>query len=184
MRTCKKCGATKPLDQFSLAAGRRRHECRDCYSARHKRYYVNRPKGYRERSRKAYYAKRRDWLKTPEGVIWRRAQNRTWNNANRQIVLNHYGARCACCGEGIERFLTVDHKHNDGNERRAIHGTGSAFYRHIIKNGFPSEFQILCFNCNLGRAMNGGTCPHKEGSTTRARARRAKRPEAPGPQTG
>jgi hypothetical protein len=31
----------------------------------------------------------------------------------------------------------------------------------IIKNNFPPEFQILCFNCNLGRSRSGGVCPHE-----------------------
>jgi hypothetical protein len=22
-------------------------------------------------------------------------------------------------------------------------------------------FQVLCFNCNIGRERNGGMCPHK-----------------------
>lgn len=31
----------------------------------------------------------------------------------------------------------------------------------IITAGFPPEYQIQCFNCNLGRARNGGVCPHQ-----------------------
>lgn len=30
----------------------------------------------------------------------------------------------------------------------------------IIAAGFPAEYQILCFNCNIGRSRNGGRCPH------------------------
>ncbi len=37
-----------------------------------------------------------------------------------------------------------------------------SLYRWIIKNNFPEEFQILCFNCNSGRHINGGICPHEE----------------------
>jgi hypothetical protein len=51
---------------------------------------------------------------------------------------------------------------------RQIHGTGNSFYMWLIRRGFPVGFQVLCFNCNIGRSMNGGICPHKEGSTTRA----------------
>ena len=27
---------------------------------------------------------------------------------------------------------------------------------------FRRRFQILCYNCNLGRSRNGGVCPHKQ----------------------
>jgi hypothetical protein len=33
---------------------------------------------------------------------------------------------------------------------------------HIIKSGFPNSFQILCYNCNNGKRMNRGVCPHQE----------------------
>jgi hypothetical protein len=29
-------------------------------------------------------------------------------------------------------------------------------------NGFPAGFQVLCFNCNQGRRLNHGVCPHVE----------------------
>jgi hypothetical protein len=31
----------------------------------------------------------------------------------------------------------------------------------IIRNGYPPDFEILCFNCNCGKAVNGGICPHE-----------------------
>lgn len=34
-------------------------------------------------------------------------------------------------------------------------------FRWIIENNFPEGFQVLCYNCNLGRAHCGGVCPHK-----------------------
>ena len=184
MRTCRKCGASKPLDQFPIAisaTGVRRHECHDCYKARHKDYYSADRKKYRNRSLETYYGKRREWLRTPEGVTWRRAQNKRQNQTNRLRVLETYGKECACCGESTLRFLTVDHVNGDGAAHRAVHRTGNSFYCWIIRNGFPADFQVLCFNCNIGRAMNGGICPHKDGSTTMAKASTAKRPEAPSP---
>lgn len=29
-------------------------------------------------------------------------------------------------------------------------------------------FQLLCYNCNLGRYHNGGTCPHKDQGSSAA----------------
>ena len=76
----------------------------------------------------------------------------------RKIVIDGYGGKCQCCNETIERFLTVDHPNNDGRKDR---GNMSRMYRKIIRLNFPEEYRLLCFNCNCGRQVNGGTCPHK-----------------------
>jgi hypothetical protein len=34
--------------------------------------------------------------------------------------------------------------------------------RYIIKNNYPDDFQILCANCNWGKQLNGGVCPHQK----------------------
>lgn len=79
---------------------------------------------------------------------------------DRQLVLDHYGRECVCCGEKNELFLTVDHINNDGNTHRRIINK-----RYICTwlrlNNFPPIVQILCFNCNCGRQVNNGVCPHK-----------------------
>lgn len=76
------------------------------------------------------------------------------------------GERCACCGETEPLFLTLDHIADDGaDHRRAISGkNGGASYRAIAgwmkRHGWPVIFQVLCMNCNMGKARNGGVCPH------------------------
>lgn len=82
--------------------------------------------------------------------------------ALRNQVLEGYGGMCACCDEWIPDFLTLDHVQNDGaNERKASDYNLMALYRRLIKEGFPLEYQLLCWNCNCGRAKNGGVCPHR-----------------------
>jgi hypothetical protein len=36
-------------------------------------------------------------------------------------------------------------------------------YQWLVEHGCPQDgrFRILCFNCNQGRALNGGVCPHE-----------------------
>jgi hypothetical protein len=68
------------------------------------------------------------------------------------------GYVCACCGETTAEFLSLDHINNDGAEHRRKH---RHTYRWIVKNDFPPIFQVLCYNCNIGRFNNGGVCPHK-----------------------
>lgn len=74
------------------------------------------------------------------------------------------GAVCACCGERNKKFLSLDHINNDGAAHRKKIGYrgGIGYYLDIVKNNFPPGFQILCYNCNMGKARNGGVCPHKE----------------------
>lgn len=71
------------------------------------------------------------------------------------------GNHCACCGETQPQFFTIDHVHNDGAAERRKHLDRSRFvYKEVIR-GVIGRYQILCWNCNLGKRFNGGTCPHK-----------------------
>ena len=79
----------------------------------------------------------------------------------KQLVLDHYGQRCNCsCGCSVAKFehLTIDHKNNDGAKRRkdGQHHCGQANYRRIIREGFPDDLQVLCWNCNCAKQYYGG----------------------------
>lgn len=87
--------------------------------------------------------------------------------ADRAAALDAYGRACACCGENIEVFLTIDHTAGDGSAHRQeiTNGRGRAagsrpLYRWLRKHGYPSGFQVLCFNCNYAKHQLG-TCPHQ-----------------------
>lgn len=73
-----------------------------------------------------------------------------------------YGGACACCGETMLAFLTIDHVHHDGTSKRKakIHGGGGSFYKKLRKLPRDNSLQVLCWNCNLGRRVTG-VCPHK-----------------------
>lgn len=81
-------------------------------------------------------------------------------------VMDHYSggtAVCVCCGETNRKFLTIDHINNDGKKHRAeikIDG-GYKYYRWLYRNNFPQGVQVMCFNCNFGKNVNQGVCPHK-----------------------
>lgn len=80
----------------------------------------------------------------------------------RAEMLEAFGPYCACCGEAEPVFLTIDHINNDGSvHRRELGGSASAIVFDLQKRGFPKgEFQLLCYNCNCGKARNSGVCPH------------------------
>ena len=132
-----------------------------------KTHYDKNASKYRERAR-AYYH---------QNIEARRAYSRMWHTKNRDTVLasmkhkgqlvkaevlnNYGGLQCSCCGESQMAFLTIDHINGCGVKKRKEEGVGVTFYRRLIRLGFPTGYQVLCFNCNCGRRVNGGQCPHK-----------------------
>jgi len=76
-------------------------------------------------------------------------------------VISHYGGKCTCCGEDNPDLLTIDHTGGGGCKHRKEIGSNYKLYRWIRDNGYQNEFRILCFNCNSGRYVNGGVCPHE-----------------------
>lgn len=134
------CGQEKPITDFHrdkhLQSGFR-GQCKDCVGGRGKFYYQT------HREERLAAAVRR------------------WVEIKKQVI-DGYGGKCICCGEIEFHFLTLDHVHNDGNRRRTeIAERSNALYIRVIKERFPSEYQLLCRNCNWGKYANGGTCPHQ-----------------------
>lgn len=83
-----------------------------------------------------------------------------------QTYAAYGGFKCVCCGETEPMFLTLDHINGGGTKHREElrngqpAAGGSWLYRELRRAGFPPGYQVLCFNCNCGRARNGGVCPH------------------------
>ena len=90
-----------------------------------------------------------------------RRKIKSYYDAKRDLVFDHYGRVCACCKESVYMFLTVDHINNDGNLERWPNGKrigGVQLYQRIVKEGYPKTYQVLCMNCNFGKRMNNGVC--------------------------
>lgn len=89
---------------------------------------------------------------------------KAYYDKKKNAVFEHYGGVCTCCGESEYCFLSIDHVKNDGKNHRWPNGnrvTGVHLYQKIIVANFPSFYQIHCMNCNFGKRMNNGVCPHK-----------------------
>jgi len=163
LRKCKKCGREKPLFDFPIydhEKGLRRHECGHCHRGRMNTHYRENLDHYKKRAARNYRAKpSSQWSEQRRESSRQNAKrySREW----REIVIRHYGGKCACCGEDNPGFLTLDHTDNNGCQMRKVHGVGLRLYRWITKNNYPEIFQVLCYNCNCGRALNNGVCPHK-----------------------
>ena len=86
----------------------------------------------------------------------------------RSFLVDHFGPNCQCCGESEFQFLTLDHVNNDGaahrrilrNENKGGRQLIDDIYRKIHADLPHPDIQVLCANCNLGRARNKGICPH------------------------
>ena len=120
--------------------------------------------------KRAYHHENR---KNPEWVNKERKRGREYWHALRKEAIQAYGGmKCSCCGETEEKFLTIDHINNDGAlHRRTIggkdgngKGMGARTWKWLKDNNYPKGFQILCMNCNHGKARNKGICPHKSHS--------------------
>ena len=80
----------------------------------------------------------------------------------KRAAMGAYGSVCYCCGESELAFLTLDHLNDDGGGRHRERG-GNQFYRWLKSHDYPQDLglAVACFNCNSGRAANGGVCPHQ-----------------------
>lgn len=97
-------------------------------------------------------------------LAYRNAWMKSREQAARKAVLDRYGHACACCGESEEVFLSLDHINSDGHIQRKSRRAGGyiGLFRRSLRIGWPTDLQMLCFNCNLGRARNDGICPHQQ----------------------
>lgn len=91
--------------------------------------------------------------------------NRTWSVKYRAQLrcemISAYGRACSCCKESEPKFLQLDHVFNDGAEDRKINKTAAKLWASLKRIGWPKDrHQLLCANCNFGKLMNGGVCPH------------------------
>lgn len=103
------------------------------------------------------------WIKTPKGRALHNLGNKNNRKNNKIICISIYSNEtmsCKCCNEKILDFLTIDHINGGG--RRHKKQIKTDLYVWLIRNNFPEGFQVLCMNCNWGKYVNGGICPHKE----------------------
>lgn len=147
-KTCADCTEWKLFTEFYKKKGRKdpyHSYCKGCLKIRNKTNYQ-------------------------KNNVQRRTWQRDHNAKIKQQVYDAYGNVCACCGEDNPFFLSIDHVNNDGADHRrslgadptsgVIRGVGMQLYYEIIREDFSERFQILCYNCNCGKARNGGICPH------------------------
>lgn len=60
-----------------------------------------------------------------------------------------------------DQFREGVHKEGNGQEDRKKH-TGTAWLLELLNIPVRADLQVLCYNCNMGREINGGVCPHHQ----------------------
>jgi len=152
-----------------------RQKARERYLAKREQILAN-CKKYYATHKEQQKANTRKWLDAHPGKTneysakWRakhpeenRARILNYKIKQRELIFDHYGRLCACCGETRIEFLSIDHVKGGGNKhRRDAKLTNSTdLYLWIIRHGFPDDFRVLCYNCNCSLGFFG-YCPHNK----------------------
>jgi hypothetical protein len=141
-------------------------------------YFRKYKRVWRERNRERWLNYIRDWQRKNRNKIRTYSRKHYWRHREKEIirvmegnkrryrrqrleVLIHYGAKCACCGEERIYFLGIDHINGGGTaHRKELWKKHQNIYTFLIKSKFPTEYRILCHNCNLSLGFYG-FCPHQ-----------------------
>ena len=123
-----------------------------------KQYYLNHKKETKERQAQYYRDNKKEILERL--AKYRQSHKKEEKDRKhrvyleqRLIVMNHYGGKCAFCGNTNVNHLCIDHINNDGAEHRKT--IGRQICRWLIKNNFPDGFQVLCYNHNAEKQFSG-----------------------------
>ena len=106
---------------------------------------------------------RRKMRQRPEYVEQEKQRQKRINWQYRITVFTHYSngePRCICCGEKNIEFLTLNHINGWRKYKGSSQRGGMKLYRHLIRKGFPKNFNVMCINCNASLGWFG-YCPHK-----------------------
>jgi hypothetical protein len=136
---CKYCKLDLSSDKFSKT-GAKNKRCKQCDHERHVLYYSTHKESWK-------------------------AKMKVYRKIAKDSAYEAYGGyTCKCCGETEQMFLTIDHINNDGTSHRKKYNltAGNQLYVWLRTNKYPPGFQVLCFNCNHGKHLNGGVCPPSE----------------------
>jgi len=148
----------------------------------HKEYYeknkekvLGRNKKYRDSHREQYNKYKQEWRKRhPEAAREsvrkdhekhkdKYQERRRALGLSRKIEALFYYSdghmKCACCGESMIEFLSIDHVFGGGHRHLKETKAGS-IYQWLRRADYPSGFQVLCYNCNCSKGFFG-ECPHE-----------------------
>jgi hypothetical protein len=132
---------------------------RECYALN-----INGSRDKTKISARKFYQKNKEYFKA-------HARKQYYGYKRRCIEAYSDGKNCcACCGESIFEFLTLDHINGDGAKHREeitgkkrVPRSGQELFHYFCTNNFPDKdrLQVLCWNCNCGK-RTAKVCPHQK----------------------
>jgi hypothetical protein len=180
-KQCSMCNISKDLESFSINKRKlygRDSRCKEC---RKIAYQANRTailekvKEYnRKNTESIKYKKTSRYLRNKDELNTFRRAKRELNKVEENVkqkkrrsakkteVYNILGSKCAVCSVTDVDVLCIDHVNNDGYLERINKNYQRAIW-HKILNGDDSNYQLLCFNCNLIKAIEYNGVEDKEG---------------------
>src|SRR3990167_942498 len=128
-----------------------------------------REKRWRDKNREHLHAYNKLEKQVKKKLEYRNKHRKEFNERSRiayrkikEMVLNHYGPNCKCCGESEYKFLSIDHIENGkGNPADRSGPNGSKICYSLVKQNLPPGYQVLCYNCNCAKVFFG-SCPHQD----------------------
>lgn len=157
-KICSRCKTSKKINRFyknNYNKDGLQNYCKDCHRIwsrlNERNIRKTNPEKLRERAKKFYD-------KNPYKY---KEYNKTERQRVRNKVINGYGGKCSCCGESEYMFLALDHVNGGGNYIRKKSRNNLKCYRDAINRDFPSDYQLLCHNCNCAKGFYG-FCPHNK----------------------
>jgi len=154
MKRCIRCKQDLDESEFGKCKSYKdglTYDCLKCRKIHFADYYSKNPDKKKQKYEKqlANHRKHQKTINEKGRKKWRE---------RRELCLNHYGGKCACCGEIRYEFLAIDHINGGGNQERKNYSR-NGFVSFLIKNNFPEGYRVLCHNCNLAIGFYG-YCPH------------------------
>ena len=99
----------------------------------------------------------------PHTVKYRKSTKKSRYDLKLEVfsTLSNGKPKCTCCGYKKIDGLSVDHIHGRKNTKHLEGLSSDALYRYVKKEGYPSEYQVLCLNCNAAKGHHK-ICPHQK----------------------
>lgn len=168
---CGRCHEFKQRDQFTGLGWSKTRRCRACAAEYSKQWKAKN----HERITAQRHVRERAIQSDPIRLAEHNKRKRQRRHEMKLRVFHVLGGSCVCCGERHPCFLQIDHTENDGAVRRRLASGvsrndpsaakwGEIYQRRLYKSildGKAVGLQLLCANCNWGKARNHGACPHE-----------------------
>ena len=99
-------------------------------------------------------------------TIYNSTKAKKYNQKIRIDCLKHYSKgslKCAKCGYGDLRALTIDHICGDGYEHRKKIKTRQIGH-YLKSHNYPEGYQVLCMNCQMIKKYDNNEMPYSKRS--------------------